>query len=65
VPTLFVFGGIELEEVNFRGLPDAIGAAATPGQNVRVVTIAGANHIYTGQTEELAYKLRAWLAGAG
>jgi pimeloyl-ACP methyl ester carboxylesterase len=65
VPTLFVFGGIELQEVNFRGLPEAIGAAATPGQNVRVVTIAGANHIYTGQIEELAYKLRAWLAGAG
>jgi len=62
VPALFVFGGIELEEVNFRGLPEAIGAAATSGQNVRVVTVAGANHIYTGQIEELAHKLRAWLA---
>jgi pimeloyl-ACP methyl ester carboxylesterase len=65
VPALFAFGGVELEEVNFRGLPEAIGAAAKSGQNVRVVTIAGANHIYTGQIEELAHKLRAWLAGTG
>jgi len=62
VPALFVFGGIELEEVNFRGLPEAIGAAAASGENVRVVTIAGANHIYTGQIAELTHKLRAWLA---
>jgi pimeloyl-ACP methyl ester carboxylesterase len=62
VPALFIFGAIELEEVNFRGLPEAVGAAATPGQNVRIVTIAGANHVYTGQIEELAYQLRVWLA---
>ena len=42
--------------------PEAISAAATSGQNVRVVTVTGANHIYTGQIEELAHKLRAWLA---
>lgn len=61
VPALLVFGGIELEEVNFRGLPEAIASSAA-GQNLHVVTIAGANHIYTGQVEELSYKLRAWLA---
>jgi len=65
VPSLFVFGGIELEEVNFRGLPEAIASAAVPEQNLRVVTIAGANHIYTGQIDELSHKLRAWLAGTG
>jgi pimeloyl-ACP methyl ester carboxylesterase len=63
LPTLFVFGGLELEEVNFRGLPDAIPAAApNAAQKISVVTIAGANHIYTGQIDELSHKLRAWLA---
>jgi len=62
LPVLFVFGGIELEEVNFRGLPEAIASSAATGQNLNVVTVAGANHIYTGQIEELSYKLRAWLS---
>jgi hypothetical protein len=62
MPALFVFGGIELEEVNFRGLPEAIASSAATGQNLNVVTVAGANHIYTGQIEELSYKLRAWLS---
>jgi pimeloyl-ACP methyl ester carboxylesterase len=62
VPTLFTFGGIELEEVSFQGLPEAISEAALAGQNIRTVTIAGANHVYTGQIEELSYKIRAWLA---
>jgi hypothetical protein len=62
VPSLFTFGGIELEEVNFQGLPEAISIAALAGQNIRTVTIAGANHVYTGQIEELSYKIRAWLA---
>jgi pimeloyl-ACP methyl ester carboxylesterase len=62
VPSLFVFGGIELEEVNFRGMPEAIASSAATGQNLNVVTVAGANHIYTGQIEELSYKLRAWLS---
>jgi pimeloyl-ACP methyl ester carboxylesterase len=63
LPTLFVFGGLELEEVNFRGLPDGISAAApNAAQKITVITIAGANHIYTGQADELSHKLRAWLA---
>ncbi len=62
IPTLFSFGSIELDEVNFRGLPDAIAAAAKPDQKIQTVTIAGANHVYTGQIDELAYKLRSWLA---
>jgi pimeloyl-ACP methyl ester carboxylesterase len=62
VPAMFVFGGIELEEINFRGLPEGIVSGIVPGQNLHVVTIAGANHVYTGRIDELAYKLRAWLA---
>ena len=57
LPTLFTFGGIELEEVNFRGLPEDILATASPAQNIRVVTIIGANHIYTGQIDELSHKI--------
>jgi pimeloyl-ACP methyl ester carboxylesterase len=61
-PTLFVYGGIELEEVNFRGLPEAVAMQASTDQKIRVVTVAGANHAYTGQTDELSYKIRSWLA---
>jgi len=60
--TLFAFGGLELQEANFCGLPEDISAAVSPAQNIQVVTIAGANHIYTGQIDELAHKIRAWLA---
>lgn len=63
LPTLFAFGGIEVErEMPFRGLPEAVTDAASPAQPIHVVTIAGANHVYTGQVEELSYKVCAWLA---
>jgi pimeloyl-ACP methyl ester carboxylesterase len=63
LPTLFVFGGLEVErEMPFRDLPEAAAEAASPVQSIRVITIAGANHVYTGQVEELSYKVRAWLA---
>jgi pimeloyl-ACP methyl ester carboxylesterase len=61
-PALFVFGGVEIEEVNFRGLPEAVAGAASPTQRVQVATIAGANHVYTGQIDALSHKIRAWLA---
>jgi hypothetical protein len=60
-----VFGGLEVErEMPFRGLPEAVTEAASPARPIRVVTIAGANHVYTGQVEELSYKIRAWLASS-
>lgn len=64
VPTLFVYGEVELAEVAFRGLPEAISAAVPPGaaEKISVITIAGANHVYTGQIDELSHKIRAWLA---
>jgi pimeloyl-ACP methyl ester carboxylesterase len=64
LPTLFDFGGVELEEVNFRGLAEAAVEGALPGQNIQSVTIEGANHVYTGRIEELSFKIRAWLAAA-
>jgi pimeloyl-ACP methyl ester carboxylesterase len=61
LPSLFVFGEVELTDANFRGLPEAVAAAASPTQEIQVVTIGGANHSYTGQIDELSYKIRAWL----
>jgi dienelactone hydrolase len=62
VPTLFLFGSVEIEEVNFRGLPEAVAGAASPAQRIQVATISGANHVYTGQIDALSHKIRAWLA---
>jgi pimeloyl-ACP methyl ester carboxylesterase len=64
VPTLFVYGSVELEEVGFRGLPEAISAATSldAAEKISVVSVAGANHVYTGQIDELSHKVRAWLA---
>ncbi|MCC7085981.1 MAG: alpha/beta fold hydrolase [Pirellulales bacterium] len=65
VPTLFVFGGLEVErEMPFRNLPQAVIDAASPTQPIRVVTVVGANHVYTGRLDELSFKVRAWLASA-
>src|SRR5205823_13606676 len=52
-PTLFTFGGQEVEaNMAFRGMPDAL--AALPGAERRVCTIiAGADHWYTGKRSEL------------
>jgi pimeloyl-ACP methyl ester carboxylesterase len=63
LPTLFAFGGLEVErEMPFREMPEAVTNAVSPRQPIRLVTIAGANHVYSGQVEELSYKIRAWLA---
>jgi pimeloyl-ACP methyl ester carboxylesterase len=61
-PALFTFGTVELEEVNFRGLPEAIAEATDGRQNIRVVTVEGANHSYTGKIDELSHNIRSWLA---
>jgi alpha/beta superfamily hydrolase len=63
LPTLFVYGGGELDDDSFRGLPDDISASvAGTSKKISVVTIVGANHVYTGQIDELSHKVRAWLA---
>ncbi len=60
-PTLFTYGSIELEQggVAFAGLPDAIRQAVSEAEeaaqsDVDVVTIADADHFYTGKYDELA-----------
>jgi pimeloyl-ACP methyl ester carboxylesterase len=64
MPALFAFGEVELQDINFRGLAEAVLEGTSAGQNLHVVTIAGANHVYTGRIEELSHKLRSWLAAS-
>ncbi len=63
-PVLFTFGTVELEEVNFRSLPEAIEEVNESRQNIRVVTVEGANHAYTGKIDELSHNIRSWLAAS-
>ena len=64
MPVLFTFGTVELEEVNFRSLPEAIEEVNESRQNIRVVTVEGANHAYTGKIDELSHNIRSWLAAS-
>lgn len=62
-PLLFTYGSIELEQNEaFTGLPDELQTLPTSGP-LEVITIAGANHIYTGCYQPLAAELTAWLEG--
>lgn len=62
-PLLFTYGGIELTQGGdaFAGLPDALTAARRPEQKLDVVTIAGANHVYTDRHAELSEVIVNWL----
>jgi predicted alpha/beta-hydrolase family hydrolase len=61
-PTLFTFGSAEVRNhVAFRGLPEAIEAAAGPGGNVRVAVVAGGDHVYSGLRAELIGRIEGWL----
>ncbi len=62
VPCLCTFGSLEVaQEVAFTGLPEEVGEIAAKQSNLRVITLEGANHIYTGQIEPLAANILAWL----
>ena len=62
-PTLLTYGGRELEggHVAFAGVPEAIAALPQNKQRLDVVTIAGADHLYTGVHSELAAEIARWL----
>ena len=66
LPTLFTYGGIELEQggVAFAGLPDAI-ARACDEQHVSVKTIDAADHFYNGVYDRLVGAILDWLPGLG
>ncbi|MBC8357225.1 MAG: alpha/beta hydrolase [Planctomycetes bacterium] len=60
-PTLFTYGSIELEQggIAFAGLPEAIHQATSDAPEIqragiKVATIAGADHFYSGKFDELA-----------
>jgi predicted alpha/beta-hydrolase family hydrolase len=62
VPTLLTWGEREVaENVAFQGLPEA--AAKVSGPNVRVTTIAGADHFYSAARAGLTAALLDWLRG--
>ncbi len=67
LPTLFVFGSSEVQaQVPFRGLPEAIEAAAgdpaAPNPLVQVAVVAGGDHVYSGVRSELIARLERWIA---
>ncbi len=62
VPTLLTFGGIEISNnMAFRGAPEASAALASEKRPVSVVTIAEADHFYTGKRAELGEAIAGWL----
>ena len=67
-PALYIYGSIELEHggVAFAGLPEAIQRAvrqadAPSHPKLEVTTIAGADHFYTGKSDELTDVVANWL----
>ncbi len=68
-PALFTYGSIELEQggIAFAGLPDAILQAVSGAEEAGrfkpdIMTIADADHFYTGKYDELAGVVAKWLA---
>lgn len=64
-PLLVTYGQSEVERggVAFAGMPDAVAAKRREGQELRVVTVAGADHNYTGVQPQLSAAIDEWLAG--
>ena len=62
-PLLVTYGQRELEGSNiaFAGMDAAIAAAVPASQTVEVMTIAGADHFYSGVYNELGDRLVGWL----
>lgn len=64
IPTLFIYGERELEfgGVAFAGVPDALKNVSPSANPFDIVTIAGADHSYSGTYDVLAQEVRTWLA---
>lgn len=63
-PMLFAYGELELERggVAFAGLPAAIRQQLAKEQ-CEIVTVSGADHLYTGVTAGLVVQIQNWLRG--
>lgn len=65
-PVLMVYGTKELSgSAAFSGIREAIDALSLPAERMRLVTIDGADHVYSGQYTALGGALVAWLQSAG
>jgi pimeloyl-ACP methyl ester carboxylesterase len=61
-PTFYTFGELELQSgIAFVGLPESL--ADLPGRDAsrEIITLDGADHMYTGVRDALAERLIAWL----
>ena len=63
-PHAFIYGGHELETggIAFAGVPEALRDLAQRRFAAPVITVADADHMYTGRREPLARALLGWLA---
>jgi pimeloyl-ACP methyl ester carboxylesterase len=61
VPSLVTYGSSEVQgDFAFRGMPEAVEAAATSANSLQVAVIAGADHIYTACHDSLAGRILSW-----
>ncbi len=61
-PVLVTLGGVEVENtMAVRGAPEVLRELAGRYPRLRVATIAGADHFYTGVRDEFLAQLEAWL----
>jgi hypothetical protein len=63
-PTLLTFGGLEVQNnMAFRGSPEATAELALRHKQLRIETIAGADHFYTGVRPDVIACVEGWLRG--
>ncbi len=61
-PTLVVFGSQEVQEnIAFAKMPAAIETLAKANSRLKLATIAGGDHVYSGVRKELIARLETWL----
>jgi hypothetical protein len=61
-PVLWTFGGAEVEgNVAFQGAPEAVRELSARQPQLAVEVVAGADHFYTNQGEEVIARVEAWL----
>jgi alpha/beta superfamily hydrolase len=61
-PTLLTLGAVETaNNMAFQGAAEALQEIAARKPDLRVETVAGADHFYSGKRAELAALVEAWL----
>jgi hypothetical protein len=64
-PVLVTLGGVEVgNNMAFRGAPEALAELAARYPRIRVATVAGADHFYTGVRDGLVGEVESWLRSA-